>query len=121
MITLIATATLLTAMTGDAPAQSVQMKLRTTVAENVMAGSSALLLASSDKNESPLPVPQDPDSSFDKAKPADEMLGDTAPNGTELDVDPDSATVDGVPRGAESSFVNTDKEEAEVGIPNSED
>jgi hypothetical protein len=73
-----------------------------------------------DANESPIPMPQDPDAEIDKAKPADEMLGETASTGTTLDVDPDSATVDGLPRDAESSFVNTDRDEAEVGIPDSE-
>ncbi len=74
-----------------------------------------------DSEVSPQPIPLDPDAAIDKAKPADEMRGDTAPTGTDLDVDPDSATADGVPRDAESSFVNTVREdEAEVGIPDSQ-
>lgn len=77
--------------------------------------------APDDANQSPLPIPQDQGADVDKAKPADEMLGDTAPTGTDLNVDPDSATADGIPRDAERSIVNTESDdEAEVGIPDSQ-
>ncbi|UWR21687.1 PRC-barrel domain-containing protein [Sulfitobacter sp. S190] len=62
-------------------------------------------------------VGQDPDALIKKAKPADEMEGDTAPNGTSLDAAENPATVDGRPRDAQFSDVGTEKEEAEVGIP----
>ena len=80
----------------------------------------ALLFANNHSDTTPLPVPQDPDASIDKAKPVEEMLGEEAFNGTTLDVDADSATADSTPCDAEQGYVNTQSDEAEVGIPNSE-
>ena len=83
-------------------------------------GVAPVLHAADATSESANPIPQDADATIDKALPADEMVGDQAPTGTTLDVDPDSATADGVPRTAEKAHVNTEREEAEVGIPDSE-
>jgi hypothetical protein len=85
-----------------------------------VAGFLATPLVAQNAIEDSLPIPQDPDATIKKAKPADEMLGEQASTGTDLDVDPDSATVDGAPRTSETSFVNTEEDEAEVGIPTSD-
>lgn len=83
-------------------------------------GLAPALHAADTSDESAKAIPQDPDATIKKALPADEMTGEQAPTGTTLDVDPDGATVDGTPRTAEKAYVNTQAEEAEVGIPNSE-
>ncbi|WP_298860397.1 hypothetical protein [uncultured Sulfitobacter sp.] len=90
------------------------------VAIAALIGLAPIAHASDAPNTNAKAIPQDPDATIDKALPADEMVGDEAPTGTTFDVDPDSATVDGTPRTAEKAYVNTQSEEAEVGIPNSE-
>ena len=99
---------------------SLALTLLGSAAIVALIGTAPAVHASDTPDTNAMAIPQDPDATIDKALPADEMVGDEAPTGTTLDVDPDSATADGTPRTAEKAYVNTQSEEAEVGIPDSD-